>query len=107
LLLIQNQKTAFDDIISIAPRNPFYEYPLPADQQHVVAPKLIESCACSDSHLQDDYFSVGIFETTWVKYHSKHRIPKYLKENVPFLTEIFYENKRLLKAKSKTKAVSV
>ena len=84
--------------------NPFYSnYPVSNETARSLPKRKLENCACSDSYMNNDFFSVNLYEVTWVKYNpgKSHPISNYVNKYLPVYTKMHYENRQLFSAKLK------
>ena len=87
--------------------NPFYsDYPVSKEIEPLLSKRRIENCTCSDAYMSNEFFSVNLYEVTWVKYipTKSHPISNYISVYMPVYTKMLYENK-ILKAKQQNSLV--
>ena len=102
MLTSQNYKSSATELGLLPQSNPFYSnYPVSKEIEPLLAKRSIENCTCSDAFMNNEFFSVNLYEVTWIKFNTakSHPISNYLKNYLPVYTKMHYENKHFLKAK--------
>ena len=102
LLTSQNYKSSLNELSMLPKTNPFYSnYPVSNETAPLLPKRKLENCACSDSYMNKEYFSVNLYEVTWIKYNTakSHPISNYVNKYLPVYTKMHYENRHLLNTK--------
>lgn len=104
LLTSQNYKSSLNELSVLPQVNPFYTiYPVSKEIKPLLSNRISENCICSSAYMRNNFFSVNIYEVTWIKYNTAkdHPISNYFKSYLPAYTKMHYENKRFLFFKKK------
>ena len=102
MLTSQNYKTSISELSVLSKTNPFRNiYPVAKEYEPILPKNKLENCFCSDRYMSNEYFSVNIYEVTWVKYNLEKSIPisNYVRTYLPIYTKMHYDNRKLLKSK--------
>ena len=97
LLTSENYKCSARELSLLSKGNPFgATYPVTKDVAPLQPKRKLENCSCSDSYMNFEYFSVNIYEVTWIKFHPKYQISNYVNKYLPVYTKMHYENREFV-----------
>ena len=104
MLTSNNYKSSLKEFSVLSRTNPFYtNYPVTNEVAPLMPKRRLENCSCSDEYMNYEYFSVNIYEVTWIKFNpGRWPISNYINKYLPIYTKMHYENRELLKSKNKT-----